>query len=311
MNNVRTEEEMNSIPNEGATAAVRAGTQPFYWSVARELWENRSLYIAPLIVAVVQVFGFGISAIGLAERRQGVLSLDPALARARIEPPYDIAAMIMMMTIFIVGIFYCLDALYGERRDRSILFWKSMPVSDLTSVLAKATIPHVILPIIACVLVVVVQIAILLITSATLLAHGMSPASTWTYIPFFQNWLVFFYGMIAVSLWHAPIYAWLLLVSAAVRKAAFLWAVLPWFVIGVFERITFGTSYVGQFLQYRLMGFAPNAFDFLGRKHPTIDSLAQLTPGKYLVSPGLLLGLLVAAVFIIGAIRLRRYRGPV
>ena len=44
------------------------------------------------------------------------------------------------------AIFYCLDALYGERRDRSILFWKSLPVSDLTTVLAKASIPLVILP---------------------------------------------------------------------------------------------------------------------------------------------------------------------
>jgi len=213
--------------------------------------------------------------------------------------------------MFIVGVFYCLDALYGERRDRSILFWKSMPVSDLTSVLSKATIPQVILPMIACVLVVVVQVAILLITSAILLAHGMSPASTWTYIPFFQNWLVFFYGMIALSLWLAPIYAWLLLVSAVVRRAAFLWAVLPWFVIGVFERITFGTSYFGHFVQYRLFGFAPGAFDFRGRQYPSIDTLAQLTPGRYLASPGLWLGLLVAAVFIIGAIRMRRYRGPI
>jgi len=311
MNNVRTEEEMNSIPNEGATATVRASTRPFYWSVVRELWENRSLYIAPLIVAVVQVFGFAISAVGLAERRQGVLSLDPALARARIEPPYDIAAMIMMMTVGIVGIFYCLDALYGERRDRSILFWKSMPVSDLTSVLAKVTIPQAILPFIACVLVVVIQVIILLITSATLLAHGMSPASTWTYIPFFQNWVVFFYGMIALSLWLAPVYAWLLLVSAAVRRAAFLWAVLPWFVIGVFERITFGTAYFGQFVRYRLVGFAPGAFDFHGRHYPSIDTLAQLTPGRYLASPCLWLGLLVAAVFIAAAVRLRRYRGPI
>src|SRR2546423_3684320 len=128
-------------------------TRPFYWSVWRELWENRSIYIAPLIVAVVQVFGFAISTIGLAERRRGVLLLDdPAKQRAAIEVPYDLAAMMMIFIVFIVGVFYCLDALYGERRDRSILFWKSLPVSDLTTVLSKITIPLVVLPVIAFVL---------------------------------------------------------------------------------------------------------------------------------------------------------------
>ena len=96
------------------------------------MWENSSIYIAPLIVAAVQVFGFGVSMIGLADRRRGVLLLEPGEAAAAIEQPYDIAAMMMIFTAFIVGVFYCLDALHGERRDRSILFWKSLPVSDLT-----------------------------------------------------------------------------------------------------------------------------------------------------------------------------------
>ena len=128
----------------------------------RELWENRSIYIAPLIVAAVQVFGFAISTIGLAERRRAVLLLDPAKQRAAIEPPYDIAAMMMIFTVFIVGVFYCLDALHGERRDRSILFWKSLPVSDLTTVLSKAIIPLAVLPMISFAMVVCVQLIMVL-----------------------------------------------------------------------------------------------------------------------------------------------------
>src|SRR5437016_11212901 len=123
-------------------------TQPMYWSVRREVWENRSIYIAPLIVAVVVLFGFLVSTIGLPERRQAVLLLDPARARAAIEAPYNMAAIMLILTAFIVGVFYCLDALYGERRDRSILFWKSLPVSDLTTLLSKATIPLVVLPLV-------------------------------------------------------------------------------------------------------------------------------------------------------------------
>jgi len=76
------------------------------------------------------------------------------------------------------------------------------------------------------------------------------------------------------------------------------------------EKITFGTSYFARLLEHHLLGFAPHAFGFHGGSHPTIDSLVQLTPGRYLGSAGLWLGLLFAAAFIAAAIRLRRYRGP-
>jgi ABC-2 type transport system permease protein len=287
-----------------------APTRPLYWSVWRELWENRSIYIVPLIVAAVQVFAFAISTIGLAERRRAVLLLDPAKQGATIEQPYDMAAIMMLFTVFIVGAFYCLDALHGERRDRSILFWKSLPVSDLTTVLSKAIIPLAVLPVIAFAFTTCVQLIMLLITSANLLMHGMSPATTWAHFPVFQNWLVLLYGLIALALWHAPIYGWLLLVSGWARRATFLWAVLPFIVIQIFEKITFNTSYFSKLVQHRLMGFAPHAFGFHGGDHPTIDSLLQLTPGRYLSSPGLWGGLLVAAAFIVAAVRLRRYRGP-
>ena len=308
----------SSIPIESpsnselpAPSSNAAATRPFYWSVWRELWENRSIYVAPLIVAAVQVFALAISTIGLAERRRAVLLLDdPVKQRAAIEATYDAAAMMMIFVVFIVGVFYCLDALHGERRDRSILFWKSLPVSDLTIVLSKAIIPLAVLPAIAFALTVCVQLIMLLMTSANLLVHGMSPATTWAHFPVFQNWLVMLYGLIAIAFWHAPIYGWLLLVSAWARRATFLWAVLPLIVIQIFEKITFGTHYFGTLLQHRLMGFAPHAFGFHGDGHPTIDSLAQLTPGRYLGSPGLWLGLLVAAAFLFAAVRLRRYRGP-
>ena len=58
--------------------------------------------------------------------------------------------------------FYCLDALYGERRDRSILFWKSLPVSDLTTVLSKASIPIVVLPLLTFAVTVATQLIMLL-----------------------------------------------------------------------------------------------------------------------------------------------------
>jgi ABC-2 type transport system permease protein len=300
--------QSNIVPDAagGSASSHRHATpQPFYWSVWRELWENRSIYIAPILVAVVVLFGFLVSTIGLPERRQEVL-LDAAKAGAKIQEPYNTAAIMLIVTAFIVGVFYCLDALYGERRDRSILFWKSLPVSDRTTLLSKATIPLVVLPLVTFAVVVATQLLMMLWTTVLLISHGMSPASTWTYVPLFRNSFILLYGLAAIALWHAPIYGWALLVSGWARRATFLWAVVPFIAIGCFEKITFGTSHFASMLKDRVMGFAPKAFAF--QMH-SVDS-PQLTPGAYLSSPGLWLGLVAAAVFIVIAIRLRRYRGP-
>src|SRR6266566_2725944 len=303
----------NSVPESPINSGVTdpgysiVPTRPMYWSVWRELWENRSLYIVPLIVAAVQVFGFAISTIGLAERRRAVLLLEPAKQRAAIEMPYDVAAMMMIFTVFIVGVFYCLDALHGERRDRSILFWKSLPVSDLTTVLSKATIPLVVLPLFTFAITVCLQGTMLLETSVVLIFHGLSPATTWAHFPVFQNWLVLLYGLIAIALWYAPIYGWALLVSGWARRATFLWAILPLLAIGFFEKITFNTSHFASMLKDRVLGFAPEAFAFNAH---TIGSVA-LTPGTYLSSAGLWIGLAFATAFLVAAVRLRRYRGPI
>jgi ABC-2 type transport system permease protein len=301
---------MPEIPNESQQATSTARSATLYWSVWRELWENRSIYIAPLAVAVVFLFGFMISTIGMPERRQAVLLMDPAQQRAHIGEPYDVAAMMLIFTVFIVGVFYCLDALYGERRDRSILFWKSLPVSDLTTVLSKASIPLVILPLATFAIIVATHFVMLLWSSVVLLASGLA-GTTWTRFNLLEQSLILLYSLIALGLWHAPIYGWLLLVSGWARRATFLWAVLPLIAIQIFEKITFGTQYCARILGHRLTGFAAEAFDFQGQHKPDIHSLAQLTPGRYLSTPGLWIGLAFAAAFLIAAVRLRRYRGPI
>src|SRR2546430_6911008 len=246
--------------------------RPMYWSLRRELWENRSLYVAPLAVAAVMPFGFLISTIGMPQRRRAVLLLDPAQQRAMIGKPYDVAATILIVVAFIVAVFYCLDALYGERRDRSILFWKSLPVSDRTSVLAKAIIPFAVLPAIVFAIVIVTQFVMLLLSTAVLLPSGLA-GTTWTRFNLIEQSPFLLYGLIALALWHAPIYGWLLLVSSWARRATFLWAVIPLLAITIFETITFRTSHFIRMLGERLTGFAAEAFDFHGQHKPDIHSL--------------------------------------
>ena len=295
--------------SESPAIPQQHGTKPFAWSVKRELWENKSIYIAPFIVGAVILFGALLSAGHLPERRRTAMLLDEAHRRAAIELHYDIVAMMIIITAFIVGLFYCLDALYGERRERSILFWKSLPVSDLTTVLSKVSVPLILLPIVAFVTVVLTQFGLLLISSAALMPSGLASTS-WANFNLVQQSVILLYSLIVIALWHAPIYGWALLISGIVRRATFLWAVLPFIAIGIFEKITFNTSYFYSLLKNRLLGAGDTAFDLQLHHTISIDSLSQLTPGRFLATPGLWIGLIFAIAFVIAAVRLRRYRGP-
>jgi ABC-2 type transport system permease protein len=298
-------------PQGAAPAPTRSmsQTRPMYWSVRRELWENRSIYIAPLIAAAVVLVGFLISAGKLPERMRTVLALDVAQQGAALAKSYGIAAIPILLTVFIVGFFYCLEALHGERRDRSILFWKSLPVSDLTTVLSKASVPVVVLPVLAFAIIVATQLIMMLLTTAVLVANGVNAAATWTQLPLFRMSLVLLYGLIVLTLWYAPVYGWLLLVSSWARRTTFLWAVLTPLALCVVEKLAFNTSYFSSMLGNRMTGFT-EGFNPQARGDLVID-LAHLDPVKFLSSPGLWIGLGVAALFVFAVVRLRRYREPI
>jgi ABC-2 type transport system permease protein len=280
---------------QAITPATLSATRLLYWSVRRELWENRSVYLAPLAVAALVLFGSLVSMIGVP--RHGA--------------PFSMAPAPIMLAAFLVGILYSLDALYIERRDRSILFWKSLPVSDLTTVLSKASIPLVVLPLVALVLSLATQVMLLPPSIAVLMANGVSPARLWAQLRFFQEPLVMLYGLTVHALWFAPIYGWLLLISIWARRTPALWAVLPPFAISVVERIAFNTTQFPSLLRYRVIGAMEEAFALGPQHRGPIDQLTQLDPGRFLSSSGLWFGLAFAAAFLAAAARLRRSRGPI
>ena len=288
----------NTVPgspleSQVTAPAVITASRRMYWSVRRELWEHRSIYIAPLAAAAVSLLGFLTG-----------LTLSPAHRHQPLDVPYEFAAALIMGTGFIVGIFYSLDALYGERRDRSILFWKSLPVSDLTTVLSKFTIPLIILPLLSFAIAVVTQFVMLLLSS------GLSAGTLGARMSFLHLSLMLLYHILTVhGLWYAPLYGWLLLVSAWAPRAPFIWAFLPPFVIWGVEKIAFRTSHFVGMLQYRLTGPQPSTTRAPG--DTPMDMLSGLTPAQFFSTPGLWIGLAVAAIFLAAAVRLRRYRGPI
>ena len=299
-----------SLDSQAVAPAAISATRLMYWSVRRELWENRSIYLAPLAAAAFVLFGFLLSTITLPRHMRTALTLDPAKQHAAIVLPYNVAAALIMLTAVIVAVFYCLDALNGERRDRSILFWKSLPVSDLTTVLSKAFIAIVVLQLASFAIVVATQTIMLLWHSVILLGSGLSVAPLWTHLSLPQTSLMLLYHLVTVHmLWYAPIYCWMLLVSAWARRAAFLWALLPVLAILAVEKITFNSMHFGNWLMYRLTGSA-EAVHMASGGTP-MDPFTHITLGRFLSTPGLWLGLIVAAAFLFAAARLRRYREPI
>ena len=291
-------------------SAQSTEVRPLYWSIRREIWENRSIYLAPLIVAGVVLFASMFGTFSLPKKVRHPVA-DPVKQHTRIVLPFSMAPAPIMFATFIVGMFYSLDALYGERRDRSILFWKSLPVSDGTTVLAKALIPMAVLPAIAFVLSIVAQGVLLFAGTAVLAGSGLGPGALWGEFRYVQETLIMIYGLVASALWFAPIYAWFTLISAWARRSPFLWAILPAFVIAVVEKITMNSMFFLYFLRYRFVGMMDEAFTVQGKHAGTIDQLSQTTPIRFLTSFGLWGGLIFAAIAFAASLRLRRNREPI
>jgi ABC-2 type transport system permease protein len=147
----------------------------------------------------------------------------------------------------------------------------------------------------------------LVMSSVILLGSGVNITALWTEASFLHFSLVLLYHVLTVhGLYYAPIYGWLLMVSAWAPRAPFLWAFLPPFVICGVEKIAFNTTYFFTLLGDRLTGPGGTMAD-----NDHTKSFSTLIPHHFLSEPGLWIGLAIAAIFLAVAVRLRRYRGPI
>jgi len=291
----------STVAAPSAAAADVPRSRLFWWTLRRELWESRSIYIAPIAVAVFALFASFVRLISLPHRLRTVPIAD---VRNVILTPYQFAEGLVMFTTMAVAFFYALDALYGERRDRSILFWKSMPVSDLMTVITKASVPIVVVPLLTFAVTVVLQLWMAIFGSMAAAAGGVGVTTYWGDLSLPQMWAGLLYHLVMVhGLSWAPFFGWLLLVSAFARRAPFLWAVVPPLAVAIVERIAFGTSYFARMLGTQLAGGTMRSM----RGEPMMFHIMR---GGSLAQPGLWIGLLLTAAFIALAARLRRAHAP-
>jgi len=304
-------------------------SRPFYWSLRRELWENRAVFIAPLAAAAVVLVGFVFAlrdAPDLLARLPALTAAHAAAAnpfaevatrraltaiRGGLILPYVAAGAGVMVVSLVVAIFYALGALYNERRDRSILFWKSLPVSDRTAVLAKAAIPLVVLPLVASLIAIALQILMIAIETAVIAGSGQDPGQLWTLLDLPLLWLTMPYGLLCVSLWQAPVAAWLMLVSAFAKRTPILWAVLPPAAICLFELVALHSTHAWDFLRHRLTEGFDVGFSAAPTRPTNAFGIQRLDPLHLLTNPGLWGGLVVAAALLAACVWLRRRHDPI
>ncbi|HEX7009542.1 MAG TPA: hypothetical protein VF184_06140, partial [Phycisphaeraceae bacterium] len=209
-----------------------------------------------------------------------------------------------------------LDCLYADRRDRSVLFWRSLPVSDLRTVLSK--LATAVFATVGIVLGLSVIHELLLLVVA-LIGGGVLGVHIWVVLlhpwAIVSGWLVLAYGLLAQSLWLLPVYAWIMLASAWARKAPFLWAVLPLAGVIIAEGWLFHSAYFARGVFKHLVSWVPLAFNFkplvdagdpdisMGLQPVTFESVF-----RFLSSGELWLGFAVTAAFVAAAVWLRKNR---
>ena len=236
-----------------------------------------------------------------------------------------------LIVLAFVVFFYCLGSLYDERKDRSVLFWKSLPVSDRDTVLSKAASALLVAPAIAVGAGITCMFGFLLLVSAFVLLHNGNPL-TLVWGP--GNPLQLAGSMIATipvyALWALPTVGWLLLCSAWSKSKPFLWAIMlpvfsgifiSWFDIMNLFNLESGWFWKNIVARGLLSAVPGTWFDVaqINNAHITsseaarqIESVHQLlslkTTYSVLLTPQLWIGAAVGAAMIYAAIRLRRWR---
>ena len=286
--------------------------------VKREFWEYRGLWLAPLVMAGLVVLAalIGHMDFDLSKARTPKISmLFTPQGRAGITTivQWVVTVPLFVTVLFVLG-YYLLDTLRAERQDRSILFWKSLPVSDALTVASKLLTALVVVPLGVFLLAILTQLAFSLVI-ALRVAVGTAPdLLSWSFASWLQLEIIMLLELLLAALWYAPIAALFLLMSAGLRRPV-LWAVAAPILLPILEYIAFRTHYVQSFVNYRLGGIWHILLqgvnmnpEMIGEVPLSSTLLSRLNFAGAFTSPDLWLGVVAAAAMVYATVRIRRYR---
>jgi ABC-2 type transport system permease protein len=317
----------------------------FAWLLKREFWEYRGgFFMAPLITTLVML-AIVVLVLLIAEfsaHRHGIqlggLNLDQIIQHVgesdytKVHSAIDIGLMGISTPIGIVFcfvvFFYLVGALYSDRADRSVLFWKSLPLSDLETVLAKVVMAALIAPVLAVAAIIVLHLGFLILLSIySLFRVGVHALPLlWSPTHLVTLWLKLLISIPVNALWALPTIGWLLLCSSYVRSKPFLWAVLMpvltgviisivnvlqnfsmsgWYWQNIFGRLLFSVVPFSWLQKVTLIDTPDSADDDL-RVLNHVLSLDSI--GSALTMPNLWIGAAAGVAMIAAAIWFRRNR---
>ena len=308
--------------------------QSFVALLKREGLEHRSFVWAPLSVLAMLILAsvLGLALMGTVDiqvsettTRSGdsAISLNP-LAAASLVNFFDfngwtdrelaqymeifrtsLATPFQIVYVFVL-LFVLLGTVHDERKDRSVLFWKSMPVSDLESIASKIILAVWIAPVITIAAIVIAQIFLLTMVSGVAISEDLGDVGRlWWQSGLLIGTVQLFVGYFIQGFWALPMYAWLLLVSATANKTPILWAVLVPFVPIILERMLFGTSIIfnsiGNHLQFvALPSFASDVDERIFQELPSLADQLSL-----FLTTDLWLGVIVGAALLYATVYFR------
>jgi ABC-2 type transport system permease protein len=281
------------------------------WLVRREIWENRAIWMIPLGIGgcmlLVALFG-----------RVELMTAPPEVPSRAVGQIFLVAVGATFFTVMSVyATWYLLDCLYADRKDRSVLFWKSLPISDAMTVMSKLATALIVIPVLYFLAADLTTLMMAFIVSVR--AHSFFGGALWHADLWLQLQVLWLYLIAATGIWFLPFVGYLLVVSAWARRAVMLWSILPPIALIIGERWFFGTHVIAHQIGLRLVGLPGVAFNARlgswvtsGGDHDTLRAPADiwgfLDPVGLVSNPQTLIGAALGVGLIACAIQLRTRR---
>jgi len=320
-------------------------TNKFSWLVKREFWEYRGAFFwTPAITAMVMLAlvlfalvvaettanraGVSLNGVNFNEISTHLSEGNAAKLYAGLNIGLISLGFPIGIALFFVLFFYGVGALFNDRADRSVLFWKSLPISDSETVLAKVVAMTVIAPVLAVGALIALDLGFLIVLSLWVLAHGVNPMLLWSPVHLVTLWTKLILLIPVNALWALPSIGWLLLCSSFARSKPFLWAVALPVVSGVLismvhlmNSLSLPSTWYWRNIVGRLMfSLVPGTWvDFEAADLRRLDHDDQLPEalgnllsfgqvGHLVTTPNFLIGIVAGVAMIAAAIYFRRRR---